>query len=359
MTFPEALGGRGEEREGRRSLDPQENVLVIGGGIAGMTAAAALAELGHGVVLVEHEPRLGGRLAGGAALFPDLAPAVLVAGAEARLRASGAEVRRSTSLTSLSSDGPSRRAELSDGTVLDVASIVLATGLESIDPAVVPEYGHGRIGGVVTAAEMEELLSKDFSIEIAPRTVVFVQCVGSRSERKGVRYCGATCCATALKQALLVKRAVPSAEVYVLYIDLRTPGKGQEDLYRQARRAGVHFVRGMPSLVLQRQGGAVVCGEDTLQRQLYELGADLVVLAMGVRQSPANLALFDQLEVGQTTWGFPAADGTRTTADGVFVCGAAEAPKDAAAAMAQAEACALHVHRRLVKKEREKGLEGV
>jgi len=331
---------------------------VLGGGIAGMTAAAALAELGHAVTLVELAPRLGGRLAEAASLFPDLGPASSkLEAASGRLSAAGVDVRLSTSLASLSEDG-GRKVELSDGTVLQISSIVLATGLETIDPAVVPEYGHGRLSQVVTAAELEAMLADgQLGRSDAPSSIVFVQCVGSRSERRGVRYCGGTCCANALKQAILVKRTLPGADVAFLYIDLRTPGKGQEDLYREARRLGVRFVRGIPSLVLPRGDNAVVCGEDTLLRQLYELEADLVVLAMGVRQSPGNLALLDQLEVQQTTWGFPATEGCRTSADGVFVCGAAEGPKDSASAAAQAEACALEVHRFLKKKK--EGLEGV
>jgi heterodisulfide reductase subunit A len=182
----------------------------------------------------------------------------------------------------------------------------------------------------------------------ARRSAVFVQCVGSRTERRGVPYCSALCCANAVKNALALKRLDPAMEVTVLYIDLRTTGPGQENLYREARRSGVRFIRGQPSLVMEKGGHLVVCGENTLLRELYEIRADLVVLSTGLRQSPQNLLLLDDLGVRQGLAGFPRAE---SGIDGVFLCGSAKGPMDLPTAAADARSCALAVHSYLGEKK--------
>jgi heterodisulfide reductase subunit A-like polyferredoxin len=178
-------------------------------------------------------------------------------------------------------------------------------------------------------------------------SVVFIQCVGSRTERRGVPYCSALCCANAVKNALALKRSDPSREVVILYIDLRTSGPGQEGMYREARRSGVRFVRGQPSMVLEKNGRLMVCGENTLLRELYEIPADLVVLSTGLRQPPRELLLRDDLGIAQGTSGFPA---PQTGTDGIYLCGSAKGPRDLPSALVDARACALDVHLYLEKK---------
>jgi heterodisulfide reductase subunit A-like polyferredoxin len=223
--------------------------------------------------------------------------------------------------------------------------VVIATGLDPVPAALVPEYGHGLRRGVLTAPELEERIAAGRPLVPGDlRSAVFIQCVGSRTERRGVPYCSALCCANAIKNALAVKREDPSREVTVLYIDIRTAGPGQEALYREARKAGVRFIRGQPSLVTEKDGRLLVCGENTLLRELYELPADLVVLATGLRQSPSNLLMFDELEVAQGTAGFPTVFGSRSSSKGLFIAGSAKGPMDLPTAERDARACALDVH---------------
>jgi heterodisulfide reductase subunit A-like polyferredoxin len=321
-------------------------VLVIGGGAAGMASSLALARLGHRVELVERSPALGGRASRLSALFPDLRPASgtaegLIAAVESEERIT---VRTSREIVSLSPREKGLLIELDDGSMLASKAIVLATGLDEVPPTLVPEYGHGVKDGVVTSIELEEMLRTG---KVAGRSgsrlrsAVFVQCVGSRTERRGVPYCSALCCANAVKNALALKRLDPTMEVTVLYIDLRTTGLGQESLYREARRSGVRFIRGQPSLVMVKGGELLVCGENTLLRELYEVRADLVVLSTGLRQSPQNLLLMDSLGVRQGYAGFPAVE---SGIDGVFLCGSAKGPMDLPTAIADARSCALAVH---------------
>ncbi len=321
-------------------------VLVIGGGVAGMATALALAQLGHPVMLMERSSALGGRVSHLNLLFPDLRSAseeverlAMAVKAEERIT-----VRMSREVVSLSPRDDGFSIELDDGTTIASGAVVMATGLDEVPPSLVPEYGHGAKDGVVTSIELEEMLRSGRVVgrSGAPvRSAVFIQCVGSRTERRGVPYCSALCCANAVKNALALKHLDPSVEVTVLYIDLRTTGAGQENLYREARRSGVRFIRGQPSLVLEKSGQLVVCGENTLLRELYEVRADLVVLSTGLRQSPENLLLMDSFSVRQGLAGFPAAD---SGVKGLFLCGSAKGPMDLPTAIADARSCALTVH---------------
>jgi heterodisulfide reductase subunit A-like polyferredoxin len=254
-------------------------------------------------------------------------------------------------LASLGRDDQGFIIELADGEQVEGEALIVATGLEEVPTAPIPEYGHGLRDGVLTARELEQYTLHGSIANGMVRSIVFIQCVGSRTERRGVPYCSALCCANAVKNALTIKREDPRREVTVLYIDIRTAGVGQEALYREARKAGVRFIRGQPSLVLERDGRLVVCGENTLIRELYEIPADLVVLSTGMRQSPSNLLLLDELGVAQRTWGFPAVQGSRTSARGIFIAGSAKRPMDLPTVVDDARACALDVHHFLQEKK--------
>lgn len=350
MTFPMALRGGGEEREGHHSYDDflEHDVLIIGGGPAGLATAVSLGQLGHRVIVLERSDRTGGRLRRIDRLYPDMTPAAEVLdGLEQDVaRQSNITVRTGADVLSIAREGERWTAELAGGSKVTARAVVAATGLELFDASRIPEYGFGRLPGVVTSEQMEGML-REGKVLIpgtaeAVGTAVFVQCVGSRTERRGVRYCSATCCANAVKQAIQVRDL--GAEAFVLYIDLRLTGKGQEDLYREARSKGVRFIRGIPGLIVGKDGRLMVCGENTLLRELYEIEADLVVLGTGVRQSASNLLLLDTMEVRQTTAGFPAVDGCRSSSRGVFISGSAEGPKDLRSAVQQGRACAWEVH---------------
>lgn len=335
------------EDEGRKA-----KVLVIGGGIAGMSVSSALTSLGHSVTLIEREGSLGGRAKRLHGLFPDMRPASEIIGplVERVLEDGNIETLLSREIVSWGRDRGRHFVELDDGRRIEADAMVIATGLEGVPAALIPEFGHGLRKGVLTALELEaRLAGGEPLIEGDPMSIVFVQCVGSRTERRGVPYCSALCCTSSIKNALVLKRLYPSSEVTVLYIDIRTAGGGQEGLYREARRSGVRFIRGQPSLVTERDGRLLVCGENTLLRELYEIPADLVVLATGLRQSPSNLLVLDGLGVVQDVTGFPRVDGSRTNVDGVFLTGSAKGPMDVPTTTRDARACALDVHEHLAR----------
>lgn len=317
-----------------------------------MSISNALSLLGYDVTIVERAPMLGGKVYALHHPFPGIGSGMDLLASMIDQIKEGPHIHVKTSLTleSWRFDGSQGLAELSDGTAIRADAMVLATGLEEVPPSLIPEYGHGLKSGVLTTSELEEMLSKGKSpIVVEARSVVFIQCVGSRTERRGVPHCSTYCCTSSVKNALLLKNEDPSREVTVLYIDLRTAGPEQEALYREARCRGVRFIRGQPSLVMEQEGKLLVCGENTLLRELYEIPADLVVLATGLRPCSSNSIMFDDLHIKAGPTGFP--EKNATPRNRVFLAGSVKRPMMMEEAIRDARAAALDVHEHLTRRE--------
>ena len=310
--------------EGKACSVTHRKVMVIGAGVAGRAAASALLDLGVEVVLVERSHSSG-------TVDPDKKDGKLLVLSDSNVV--GVE-RSDTFRIEVESTQSGCRQRL----VHDVDAVILATGLVPVDAGLIPELGLGRLGNVISSSQLEDLFVSSEGIRRPSdggpiSTVVFVLCVGSRVEKRGVPYCSAICCASAIRCAIELKQRDPKVGVYVLYIDIRTAGKGEEAMYKWARQLDVKFIRGQPALVARqpRSERLLVCGENTLLRELYEIPADLVVLSVGLREDPSNLELFHSLGVeldfeGLIKIGDPPEQAITTSAKGVFVAGSASAP---------------------------------
>lgn len=342
-------------------------VLVIGGGVAGLAASLSLVDQGVQVKLVEREMFLGGRIARSSAVFPTMDKGqdivdVFVGELEA---SQDFDAMLSTEVVMVDRVGRRFEVEMESkpnadarGCVqrrtLQADAIILATGLEPIDASVIPELGYPKLANVLLSTSFDEIVQKGLKRPSDGGTVgavAFVQCVGSRVETRGVPYCSAVCCMNAIKNAIAIKEADNSVEVYVLYIDIRTHGKGYEALYKKARERGVRFIRGQPSMIVRRPGSErlLVVGENTLLKELYEIPVDLAVLSVGLRPSQGTSELLSMLDLRPDKDGLIGEDdrfeSTSTSVKGVFVAGCAEAPKDVRDSIAQGEAAALAAYR--------------
>ena len=150
---------------------------------------------------------------------------------------------------------------------LTVGAIVLATGAHPFDPSIKSEYGYGRIPGVVTNLEFERIVcatgptlgSLVTSGGRPVKRLAFIQCVGSR-DRRFLPYCSGYCCTASIKEAMLALEHEPDCEVTIFYNDIRTSGKGFEELYLRAQAAGVRFIKGLPGRIAEGEdGGPVIC----------------------------------------------------------------------------------------------------
>lgn len=246
-----------------------------------------------------------------------------------------------------------------------VGAVILATGysLYHIGPQDgdlrgYPEYGHGKIRDVIDGLQFERLASASGPTggEIrrpsdgkVPQMVVFLQCIGSRDQSKGIKYCSKICCMYTAKHALLYRHKVHDGQAIVFYMDVRAGGKGYEEFVRRAvEEDEVLYLRGRVSRLYEDKGQIVVSGVDTLSARPVEIRADLVVLATAIRPQPDARRLAQLFGVAYDAHGFyseahPKLRPVETAAAGIFLAGACQAPKDIPEAVAQASGAAAKV----------------
>jgi len=268
-------------------IPPQvhREIVVVGGGVAGLTAALEGAAAGYRVHLVEKSGRLGGYancirrlspvIAGETALRdPDVQE--LIAGVEADPLV---EVHLNSTIVSVSGEPGNFTVALEEGsgTLLRAGSLVVATGWKPYDPSRLQALGYGISQMVKTLEEFEHFAAE----QPVPDRVLFILCAGSR-DRDHLPYCSAYCCSAALKQALYVREKNPGSRVYIVYRDIRTTGF-QEDFYRAVQADDAIFMTmGMVQSVTSHNDALqVTVGDSSLDERIM-LETDMVVLATGM-----------------------------------------------------------------------------
>jgi len=175
-------------------------------------------------------------------------------------------------------------------TKLRVGSVIVSTGFTQINPKVMGEYRYGWHPDIVTNLQFERIMINEFkrpSDGKIPKKVAFILCVGSRALREGAKeHCSKICCMVAIKQAIVLQKAVPDAEPWIFYQDIRAHGKGYEEFYARAREQNVKFVRGLAAQVIPTDEGLVVQAEDTIAGQPIEETFDVVVLSTAIVPRP-------------------------------------------------------------------------
>jgi heterodisulfide reductase subunit A len=245
------------------------------------------------------------------------------------------------------------KAETAD---LEVGTIIVATGADVFDPTALPNYGYGKYQNVITSLEFERLINAGGpsggrllrpSDKQIPKRVAFVQCVGSRSDKSGKLYCSNVCCMNTIKDSLLIKEHWPETEIYVFYVDIRAYGKGFEDLYKRARKAGAIFIRGLPAEIVEdkKNRSLWLMGENSLQNELYKIKVDMAVLSIGLEPRKDSEFIQRLLTLSRTQDGFfmeahPKLRPVDAATGGIFFAGCAEAPKDIKDSVTQASAAA-------------------
>lgn len=278
--------------------DAARTVMVVGGGVSGLTAALEGARSGYPVLLVERGDALGGWAAQWSQRVPHLPPY-----REARpndigrlvdaVRAEpGVRVLVQSRVTR-TSGAPGRFEVTIEGaagqTVERVGAIVLATGWRPYDPARLAHLGYGA-PDVVTSVEFEAMLRTGAprrpSNGAPARSVAFLQCAGSR-DPEHLSYCSSVCCSVSIKQAIAVAKADPAHSAYIVYEELRTPGTAEE-FYREAQRNGVIFMKGRVRGV-DPKSMTVSYDDDLLGAEVPLSGLDLIVLATGMVANSTDL----------------------------------------------------------------------
>jgi heterodisulfide reductase subunit A len=237
----------------------------------------------------------------------------------------------------------------------EVGAIIVATGYDLYDKELMAEYGYGKYPDVLDGLQFERLLSASGptmgkilrpSDHKEPKEVVFIQCVGSRDPELHCAYCSKICCMYTAKHAMLYKHHVPDGQAYIFYIDIRSGGKGYEEFVQRAvEEDRVLYLRGKVSKIFEDKGKIKVWGVDTLTGKDIEIDADMVVLATAMRPSLGAEELAKKLKIALDKDGFlseahPKLRPVESVTSGMFLAGAAQAPKDIPEAVAQASGAA-------------------
>lgn len=341
--------------------------LVIGGGVAGLTAALELADAAHDVVLVERTDVLGGNVARVDLTAPHLDsardilaerlsriaknPRVTVLRESELVSLTGYVGNYTATIRSRGGNGSGKERRVS------VGNVVVATGYQEFDAGRITHYGHGKLPNVVTSFEFEQMLrsgrleTRDGRL---PQYAAIIHCVGSRS-REFHPYCSRVCCMTALKYAHELKSANPACYVSDIYIDMHAFGKGCEEFYKSTSEVKTLFLMFEKNEhpVIRKAGPGDDCDmlievNETLSGERIEIPADLVILMVGMEARPDSAEVARLVNISQDRDGWfmeshPKLDPVATTTDGVYIVGTCAAPKDIPDTVAQARAAAARI----------------
>jgi len=326
-------------------LEPQDPImsavearaLVIGGGVAGMTASLALANRGYEVVLAEKNDTLGGALNRLNKLGPTMTDAAKFAQEKIDAVSGHPKITIFTraKVTSVQGFIGKYRADIDTDTGtknIDLGVIVVATGAR----ALVPERLYGYDGQrVITQEEMEGLLKA--GLDPAVKHVVMIQCVGSRNDERP--YCSRICCQTAVKNAMLIREKNPEARVTILYRDMQMYGVENEEMFRDSKAKGVRYINYDPSRPPAVDGEKVDVYHALLGRDM-NLPAELVVLSTPLVSNEDAEEISRLLRVPVDENGFFLEGHVKLkpldfATDGVYLCGSARFPANIREAVAQ------------------------
>jgi quinone-modifying oxidoreductase, subunit QmoB len=324
-------------------------ILVIGGGITGLTAALESAKSGNDVVLVEKQGELGGWAGKMQAQYPKMEPF-------GELQSTGIpdlvkEVEKFDKITIFTSTHVEKISgqpgvfevtlrQADKKTDVTVGSIVMATGWKPYDASKLTNLNYGNSPDIVTNIQMEEMVATGKPLVTSTgkpvEKIAFIQCAGSRDEAH-LPYCSSVCCMASLKQAVYVRENNPDSRVFIFYKDMRTPGH-YEDFYKEVQKdEGTFFTKSEIKTIEPNGEGIIVNATDTLLGEDIKVKVDMVVLATGMVPTTLdneilNLTYRKGKELPDLKYGFPDSHFIcfpyETQRTGIFAAGTVRAPLD-------------------------------
>lgn len=328
-----------------------ENVLIVGGGVAGMSAALRLADLGIASRIVETAPSLGGHAVQYSCKATDRCVKCGACMVEERLHRTlsspAVEVWTDTRIENVSRGNDFEvavRGPEGQSVTVNSAAVILACGFTAFHPVEKP-YGYGQFEDVITNLELERMLRARSvparpSDSAVPRRIGFVQCVGSRDSRVGNLWCSRVCCGSALRMARLIRTRCPETEMAFFYIDVQTFGKDFASFYSTVKNE-VQMIRDIPGDVfLTEENRLKVVYFDPADSRSREEPFDLLVLSVGMTPAEDTVALANQFQLQVDPSGFLPPNPSESESPGVFTAGAACGPMSIAESVAGGEAAA-------------------
>ena len=335
----------------KKDIDVYPDVLVIGGGIAGIKAAHVLASPDRKVYLVEKSSSLGGKVKGFDKLFTKMeSGSALIEKELKNLREDeNIEVFTDSEVEQIlgffgNFEVKVVKKATNEELNCNVGAVVLATGFDLMDPKGLSQYGYGKLDDVYTSLEFEEMNLSTGKLLLKngkpPESVAIIHCVGR--EDKG--YCSKVCCMYSLKFARMLKAQLPKVKVCQIYSDLCIPGKAYQKFYEETEGLGVEFVRAEKTNVTQNGKGMTVRYENETGSK-GDLAADMVILVPAMEPSSDTNKFAEMLGIPIDNEGFLAQEHQKlapvaSSVEGVFVVGCAQGPKNISESIVQSEAAA-------------------
>jgi heterodisulfide reductase subunit A2 len=348
----------------KRSVKVDPATLIIGGGISGMIAALEIANAGKKVYLIEKTDHLGGHVANFDLTFPHLSSAkqMIRPIIQRTENHPNIEVFLQTEIRTVTgyigNFKTTIKANGSGDQELNFGNIIAAVGLKPFDPSKIEEYGYGRFPDVITSMEFEDMLGRGKVLTKygkEPRNIAIIHCVGSRN-KKYHEYCSRTCCMVALKFVHQIRAALPTANIFEIYADMRSYGKGHEEFYAMTTHKQIIFLMydQQESLPLIREANRnddcnmVIEMNEKLSGESIEVPVDMVVLMVNMEAHDNVKEVVHAIGVSLCGNEFfiekhPKLDPVATTTGGVYIVGTCQGPKDIPDSVAQARAAAARI----------------
>jgi heterodisulfide reductase subunit A len=328
----------------QKEIECNADVLVIGGGIAGMSAALLLSSPDRKVYLVEKNAELGGMISKCGKLYPDM-----VKGSEITQNRvknleedKNVEVLTGTAVEKVlgffGNFVVTVREKESEPREFKVGAVVVATGAGLFDPGALTEYRYGKIKNVVTATELEEMnLKGNITLQNGkePKSVGIIHCVG----RKEKGYCSEVCCRVGMKISRYLKEKIPAVSITHFYQDICVPGSGAQAFYEETRNAGAEFVCTETVKLSESDKNIKIDHDGKVD------SADMVVLLPAIEPAKDTSEISEMLGVEKGKGGFLTEEHEKigpvtTTVEGVCLAGTVSGPKSVRDAVSQSEAVA-------------------
>jgi len=330
------------------------NIIIIGGGAAGMETAGQLARSGYMVTLLEKQERSGGHINNWYHLFPDHRNSdEVISYLNRQIENPNINFLKGVTIDNINKAGGKFHIKVSSGPELSADALVIATGFDLFRSERKEEYGYGIYDNVYTSADLEEMFRKGKITSAdgrVPLKVGIVHCVGSRDEKAGNVYCSKLCCVTAVKQAIEIRKQISGSKVFCFYMDMRMGGAYYEELYREAQEVWrVNFIRGKVSEAGETMEKRVVIKvEDTLAGRPLKMELDMLILMAGMEmpEEGRRIASMAGLKTGENRFFNPVDHhygSNRSNIEGIFYAGTCTAPMNITETISHARAAASEV----------------